>query len=172
MTITRQLNIGYIQNNDTYEIEVDIVANQNQNLVGDVKVALVIPAGVAYQSLSAAKGVFVGGINEWQIGTLSPGETVTGTFTFIVTNEGLNPFNHEFALSAGSGCVSCFSTTQLNVTVDGVGCTNIRACIGSLPAYDDDAAATGGGLVAGNVYQTTGSGAAPLNIAGLVKIVQ
>ena len=171
-TIKKTQNIGYIQVNDTYDIEVDIVANLNQNLVGGVKVTLTIPAGVAYDSSSLPQGVFVAGPNEWQIGTLLPGQSLTGTFTFIVTDDSLNPYEHVFDLTADTGCVACFADTSLEVTVDGVSCSNIRSCIGSLPAYNDDTAAGVGGLVAGDVYQTAGGGAAPLDIAGLVKIVQ
>jgi hypothetical protein len=42
----------------------------------------------------------------------------------------------------------------------------------SLPAYADDAAAVGGGLTTGMLYQTDGTGAAPLDVAGIVMIVQ
>ena len=36
----------------------------------------------------------------------------------------------------------------------------------------DDAGAAGGGLVAGQIYQTDGLGAAPLNAAGIIMIKQ
>ena len=42
----------------------------------------------------------------------------------------------------------------------------------TLPAYNDDAAAGVGGLVAGKLFQTTGAGGAPLNAAGIVMIKQ
>lgn len=171
-TIQREKNIGYIQVNDTYTIDIDIVTNQNQNLVGDVKVALTIPAGVAYQSSTLDQGVYVAGPNEWQIGTVLPNTTIEGSITFIVTDDSLNPYEHVFVLTAGSGCVACFQDDRLEVTVDGVSCSNVKDCIGSLPAYDDDTDAGNNGLIAGDVYQTTGSGAAPLNTAGIVKIVQ
>lgn len=38
--------------------------------------------------------------------------------------------------------------------------------------FDDDAAAGAAGLVAGDMYQTTGAGAAPLNVAGIVMVKQ
>jgi hypothetical protein len=38
----------------------------------------------------------------------------------------------------------------------------------SIPSYADDTAAGAGGLVAGDVYQTDGTGSAPLNVAGIV----
>lgn len=42
----------------------------------------------------------------------------------------------------------------------------------TLPAYDDDAAAGTAGLTTGKLYQTSGSGSAPLNVAGIVMIKQ
>ena len=43
----------------------------------------------------------------------------------------------------------------------------------TLPQYQDDAdAGLAGGLVAGEVYQTSGAGASPLNVAGIVMIKQ
>ena len=42
----------------------------------------------------------------------------------------------------------------------------------NIPAYDDDTAAGVGGLVTGEMFQTTGSGAAPLNAAGILMIKQ
>lgn len=42
----------------------------------------------------------------------------------------------------------------------------------SMQSFADDAAAGIGGLVAGDMYQTTGAGAAPLNVAGIVMLKQ
>ena len=42
----------------------------------------------------------------------------------------------------------------------------------TLPAYNDDVAAGVGGLTTGQLFQTTGAGAAPLNAAGIVMIKQ
>jgi len=51
------------------------------------------------------------------------------------------------------------------------GCCVLESLSGiGLPAYDDDAAASG--LNAGDLYQTTGSGSAPLNAAGIVMVKQ
>jgi len=41
-----------------------------------------------------------------------------------------------------------------------------------LPSYADDAAAGVGGLLQGDRYQTSGAGASPLNVAGIVMIKQ
>ena len=172
MTITRTQNIGFAQINDLYTIEVDIVVNQSSALVSDVIVALTIPGGVVVDSTNLPQGVYVGGPNEWQVGTLLPQQSITGTFTFRVTDDSLIPYAHEFLLTAGAGCISCFQNTQLDVNIVGVTCTNIKDCVGSIPAFNDNTAALAGSLVAGNLYQTTGAGAAPLNAAGIVMIVQ
>jgi|TARA_B100000497_G_scaffold122228_1_gene153047 hypothetical protein len=44
----------------------------------------------------------------------------------------------------------------------------------NLQAFDDDAAAGAGGspLPSGSLYKTTGNGAAPLNVAGIVMVKQ
>ena len=55
------------------------------------------------------------------------------------------------------------------ITIDDV---NEHITISNLPAYDDDTAAGTGGLTAGMVYMTTGSGSAPLNAAGILMIKQ
>jgi hypothetical protein len=44
--------------------------------------------------------------------------------------------------------------------------------ISTLPDYDDDTAAGVGGLTTGDMYQTTGSGSSPLNVAGIMMIKQ
>lgn len=55
------------------------------------------------------------------------------------------------------------------ITIDDV---NEHITISNLPSYDDDTAAGVGGLTAGMVYMTTGSGSAPLNVAGILMIKQ
>lgn len=44
--------------------------------------------------------------------------------------------------------------------------------IGSIDAYADDAAAGAAGLVTGDTFQTNGTGAAPLNVPGIVMVKQ
>ena len=62
-----------------------------------------------------------------------------------------------------------YSNNGTKITIDDV---NEQITISNLPAYDDDAAAGVGGLTAGMVYMTTGSGSAPLNVAGILMIKQ
>ncbi|MBN88402.1 hypothetical protein CMO95_02280 [Candidatus Woesearchaeota archaeon] len=55
-----------------------------------------------------------------------------------------------------------------NFTVESV----VNVVFSGLPKYQDNAAALAGGLAVGQQYQTNGLGAAPLNVAGIVMIVQ
>lgn len=62
-----------------------------------------------------------------------------------------------------------FGGNGTKITIDD---GNEQITIGNIKAYDDDAAAGTAGLIAGMVYMTTGSGAAPLNVAGILMIKQ
>jgi len=42
----------------------------------------------------------------------------------------------------------------------------------NLQAFADDAAAGAGGIASGKLYKTSGSGASPLNVAGIVMVKQ
>jgi hypothetical protein len=42
----------------------------------------------------------------------------------------------------------------------------------NIPAFADDADAGAGGLITNSLYQTDGTGAAPLNVAGILMIKQ
>lgn len=73
--------------------------------------------------------------------------------------------------------IQIISSDITNTVTDGVDTTQfLQSATGfkmtGLPAYDDDAAAGTAGLSAGDMYQTTGSGAAPLNVAGIMMIKQ
>ena len=59
------------------------------------------------------------------------------------------------------------NTNSTGITIDDA---NEQITIGNIKAYDDDTAAGTAGLTAGMVYMTTGSGAAPLNVAGILMI--
>ncbi len=85
-----------------------------------------------------------------QVATLNNGDLITGT---------------QVSLPASSkNPTVCWTVATFS--------NHIQGEIGSSPAFNDDAAAGLGGLVAGDIYQTTGLGAAPLNAAGIVMIKQ
>ena len=60
------------------------------------------------------------------------------------------------------------SNPTKNFTVQSV----VDAVFKTLPSYDDNAAAVAGGLAKGSLFQTTGAAANPLDVAGIVMIVQ
>jgi hypothetical protein len=47
-----------------------------------------------------------------------------------------------------------------------------KTTLRKIQAYADDAAAGVAGLTVGDIYQTSGAGAAPLNVAGILMIKQ
>ncbi len=78
----------------------------------------------------------------------------------------------ENGLEIATGVITLgdlFGGNNTKITIDDV---NEQITISNLSAYDDDTAAGVGGLTAGMVYMTTGSGSAPLNAAGILMIKQ
>jgi hypothetical protein len=61
-------------------------------------------------------------------------------------------------------------TDGLTTTSISIGTVSIQ--LDNIPSYDDDSAAGTGGLTPGMVYQTTGLGANPLDVAGILMIKQ
>lgn len=62
--------------------------------------------------------------------------------------------------------------TQINPTKNFTVSSVVNSVLSTLPSYDDNASAITAGLSPGQVFQTTGAGANPLNVAGIVMIVQ
>lgn len=62
--------------------------------------------------------------------------------------------------------------TQVNPTKNFTVKSVVDTVFQSIPSYDDNAAAVVGGLAPGSLFQTTGAAANPLNVAGIVMIVQ
>ena len=77
--------------------------------------------------------------------------------------DGLELDTHVLTLGSLSG------GNGTGITIDDA---NEQITIGNIKAYDDDAAAGTAGLSAGMLYMTTGSGAAPLNVAGILMVKQ
>ena len=65
--------------------------------------------------------------------------------------------------------IDCENVSALDITASGT--TRLESnIIAALPSFADDAAASS--LAQGRLYQTDGTGAAPLNVAGIVMIKQ
>lgn len=88
--------------------------------------------------------------------------------TFSTGSQNGISFINELGITA-TRIGNLFGGNGTKITIDDV---NEHITISNLPAYDDDAAAGTAGLTAGMVYMTTGSGAAPLNAAGILMIKQ
>ena len=75
----------------------------------------------------------------------------------------------------GVGTPNPSTATTLHVSGDTLvsgGFTASTMTLNNVPAFADDGAAATGGLSVGDVYQTSGAGAAPLNTAGILMIKQ
>jgi hypothetical protein len=62
------------------------------------------------------------------------------------------------------------TTSASLVAIEDVGNGDAGIFLTGIPAYDDDADAGTAGLLAGAIFQTTGLGAAPLDVAGILMI--
>lgn len=92
------------------------------------------------------------------------------SLTKITDLDGINQYKTGFRTSGGSATIGDIDGgNNTKITIDDL---NEQITISNLPAYDDDTAAGVGGLTAGMVYMTTGSGSAPLNAAGILMIKQ
>jgi len=121
---------------------------------------------------------------------------LAGEAAFTLSNTGLLG-RSKIKIAAGTESMSLYTTlvqghiissndpnglhivsTTANATISTLAGTTIEAsAVGRiktplLEAFDDDVAAGVGGLVSRELYQTTGAGAAPLNIAGIVMLKQ
>jgi hypothetical protein len=73
--------------------------------------------------------------------------------------------------AGGAGSVGDMTKSVYDQLNTGV-VDNTEHLVGTEDSFDDDTAAGVGGKVTGEYYQTTGSGSAPLNAAGIVMIKQ
>ena len=82
-------------------------------------------------------------------------------------------FNNDVTVTGAT-----FSAGSLSARQDAIEITNQidasdgKVFINGLPSFADDAAAGLGGIASSRLYQTDGSGAAPLDVAGIVMIKQ
>ena len=132
---------------DTYS---DVISNNilGYGLTGSVKTWTGAGGNLAIQGIYEVSGFHV----------LANSLVISGKENGMVSKE-----SGEVVLGNLSG------GNNTKITIDDV---NEHITISNLPAYDDDTAAGVGGLTAGMVYMTTGSGSAPLNAAGILMIKQ
>jgi hypothetical protein len=100
------------------------------------------------------------------------GSLIFSNISFALTNNTSSDRNGIIFNEANSGLLTIGNLSGGNGTSITIDDLNEHITISNLPAYDDDTAAGVGGLTAGMVYMTTGSGSAPLNAAGILMIKQ
>jgi hypothetical protein len=167
------LNRGVIDNDDNIGFGSDLYGSLT---IGTSNVAL------STSALAAATS----GANNIGIGQ-SAGQTITtgGSNILIGTSADVSDATGDNAIAIGSSAIAAPDAIALgNSATATTGQFSIPAAItdiqfpgatimtAPLAAFDDDAAAGLAGLTTGQWYQTTGSGAAPLNVAGIVMIKQ
>ena len=129
-------------------------ATNNINLTGNITASLNVTAlGLFSTDLTSTGGVVLG----------------TAGGTAIITNANISALGGVFVPNT--------ATTQLGGVVTFGASSEVSFLSGSvinalLPAHRDDAAAVAAGLTTGTMYQTDGTGTAPLNAAGIVMVVQ
>lgn len=112
-------------------------------------------------------GIGIGtGIN-FSTETLGGGES-SGRIAFKVNDVTAAAAYSTFEVYCRNGSVS----RTRKFAVNGTGLVTFDDYASSGHAYADDAAAGVGGLATGQIYQTTGAGAAPLNVAGILMVKQ
>jgi hypothetical protein len=85
-----------------------------------------------------------------------------GKFTFDTYTDSAGTEFNSFAPTSNFGCT-------LGAPTPSAAWTRVFF---NLDEYADDAAAIAGGIVSGELYQTDGTGSAPLNVAGIVMVAQ
>ena len=83
-------------------------------------------------------------------------------------NDGASPGNNNIVIGHDA---EPSGTVNNEITIGNTNHDRFRLP-GGLPSYDDDAAAGTAGILTNMLYQTTGAGTAPLNVAGIVMIKQ
>ena len=91
---------------------------------------------------------------------------------FEVMGEAICNDNLQVFMGLSAGALSTSSAGDAVEITNQVDANDGKVFINGLPSFADDAAAGLGGIASSRLYQTDGSGAAPLNVAGIVMIKQ
>jgi hypothetical protein len=138
-------------------------ATNNINLTGTITASGAVNSSQLTVASNATFGT-IGGVNTFQTAAnFNGGANITaGQDLFI--DGGLKD---GVASSGTSGAILSSTGTEVRWIAN-----NWQSTSNTMTKYADDAAAGVGGLVAGDMYVTDGTGAAPLNIAGILMVKQ
>lgn len=106
-------------------------------------------------------------------------QDAVGSYGQLSTNDNLNSITDTISvdpqgLSNGTGIksIGLSSTSEIKVEPSQIIIDSSTIKLPSVPSYADDTAAGTAGLTFGVIYQTDGTGASPLNVAGILMIKQ
>jgi hypothetical protein len=71
-----------------------------------------------------------------------------------------------------TGGINAPNPSYLFIQDGNINLDSINISMPNIPSYDDDADAAASGLTSGSIYQTTGGGASPLDVPGILMIKQ
>jgi hypothetical protein len=135
-TITKTANIGVYQNGSIFTVTVDFVKNSGPDTATGVKVVLTIPDGIDYSSSSLSQGTYNSGTDTWTIGSLLAGQSVSATFSFLVTDDCEGPYSIYFTATTTGGCESCITNNVLCIVASGFSCC--EDCDDKIQTITDD----------------------------------
>ena len=163
----------------------------SDNITGDFATQVVFPTNLGSSVVDSATGYGYSYTADPTalLHDLQTLDTATGEYAklHIPTSKSLNLIYDD---TAGTTIVNSLEVSsiaiQMDATIGGVGSQVLVSAAGiqidpsasaflrllNIPAFANDANAGGGGLTTGDIFQTDGSGAAPLNAAGILMIKQ
>jgi hypothetical protein len=177
-----QTTIGLATTNGTNTVSINMESSTGENILAstDGTSTSQISLSPTYTEITINDGTYLGTIYEGVNGNTGIQHT-DGISTSSEIAVGIN-FGTEFAkvratdgtntseIIVNTNQITNSSTDGTNTNILTITPTNLN--ISNIPAFDDDTAAGTGGLLVGDLYQTTGLGASPLDVAGILMIKQ
>lgn len=149
---SEELGFGWYQDNTTDTIVTNFTTDQNKSRIEYVKE---LASGEQRRGISQAQETYAETISEYR--NAGGDRYRAGIQGFH--NNGTYMYT-RLILETGSTVLNTLTLTETGFAIQ------------ELPAFADDTDAGSAGLSAGTFYQTNGSGASPLNVAGIVMIKQ
>ena len=123
-TKTYEHNLIFI--GQTLCVPIENVSNDSGVTATDVIVKLdKIPDGLTYMSSNLPRGEFDENSRIWTIGSMSPGEVLTGLLCFDVTDDSKAPYQFNFTVGLSDYCETCEEPNSYCVIVKGLTCTEL-----------------------------------------------
>lgn len=126
---------------ESTELQPIRVTNTGGNVITNMVLTVIIPAGLTYESHTASAGTF-DGVDTWTIASIGVGNTATLDLCFTVTDDTLGPWEITYtAVHDDSADAVADDASERNIT--GFACSEFENCWAALDEYDsmDDAIA-------------------------------